>query len=86
VQPVVLALPFASFTQTPADLFVERIQGGRRFRAAGATGSLGGRPVGRRAAGNPAGHSPRGHSGRLKPFRRCPGRRVDFAVARSTRD
>ena len=27
LQPVVLALPFASFTQTPADLFVERIQG-----------------------------------------------------------
>lgn len=26
-QPLVLALPFASFTQTPADLFVERIQG-----------------------------------------------------------
>jgi ABC-2 type transport system permease protein len=27
LQPVVLALPFASITQTPADLFVERIQG-----------------------------------------------------------
>jgi ABC-2 type transport system permease protein len=27
LQPLVLALPFASFTQTPADLFVERIQG-----------------------------------------------------------
>jgi len=27
LQPVVLALPFASFTQTPADLFVERIRG-----------------------------------------------------------
>jgi ABC-2 type transport system permease protein len=26
-RPLVLALPFASFTQTPADLFVERIQG-----------------------------------------------------------
>ena len=26
LQPVVLALPFASITQTPADLFVERIQ------------------------------------------------------------
>jgi ABC-2 type transport system permease protein len=28
LQPVVLALPFASITQTPADLFVERVQGG----------------------------------------------------------
>jgi ABC-2 type transport system permease protein len=27
LQPVVLALPFAAVTQTPADLFVERIQG-----------------------------------------------------------
>jgi ABC-2 type transport system permease protein len=27
LQPVALALPFASITQTPADLFVERIQG-----------------------------------------------------------
>jgi ABC-2 type transport system permease protein len=27
LQPIVLALPFASITQTPADLFVERIQG-----------------------------------------------------------
>jgi ABC-2 type transport system permease protein len=27
LQPLVLVLPFASFTQTPADLFVERIQG-----------------------------------------------------------
>jgi ABC-2 type transport system permease protein len=27
LQPLVLALPFASITQTPADLFVERIQG-----------------------------------------------------------
>src|SRR6266852_868081 len=27
LQPLVLALPFASLTQTPADLFVERIQG-----------------------------------------------------------
>ncbi len=31
MQPVVLALPFASFTQTPADLFVERIQGADVF-------------------------------------------------------
>ena len=31
MQPVVLALPFASFTQTPADLFVERIQGAGVF-------------------------------------------------------
>jgi ABC-2 type transport system permease protein len=27
LQPLILALPFASITQTPADLFVERIQG-----------------------------------------------------------
>jgi ABC-2 type transport system permease protein len=27
LQPWVLALPFASITQTPADLFVERVQG-----------------------------------------------------------
>jgi ABC-2 type transport system permease protein len=27
LQPVVLALPFAAITQTPADLFVERVQG-----------------------------------------------------------
>ena len=27
LQPLVLGLPFASITQTPADLFVERIQG-----------------------------------------------------------
>jgi ABC-2 type transport system permease protein len=27
MQPVILALPFASITQTPADLFVERVQG-----------------------------------------------------------
>jgi ABC-2 type transport system permease protein len=27
LQPLVLALPFASITQTPADLFVERVQG-----------------------------------------------------------
>jgi ABC-2 type transport system permease protein len=27
LQPLVLALPFASITQTPADIFVERVQG-----------------------------------------------------------
>jgi ABC-2 type transport system permease protein len=27
LQPIVLGLPFASITQTPADLFVERLQG-----------------------------------------------------------
>jgi ABC-2 type transport system permease protein len=27
LQPLILALPFASITQTPADLFVERVQG-----------------------------------------------------------
>jgi ABC-2 type transport system permease protein len=27
LQPLVLALPFASITQTPADLFVERLRG-----------------------------------------------------------
>jgi ABC-2 type transport system permease protein len=27
IQPIVLALPFAAMTQTPADLFVERVQG-----------------------------------------------------------
>jgi ABC-2 type transport system permease protein len=31
LQPLVLALPFASITQTPADLFVERIQGAAAF-------------------------------------------------------
>jgi ABC-2 type transport system permease protein len=27
LQPLVLSLPFASITQTPADLFVERLRG-----------------------------------------------------------
>jgi ABC-2 type transport system permease protein len=31
LQPLLLALPFASITQTPADLFVERIQGSAIF-------------------------------------------------------
>jgi ABC-2 type transport system permease protein len=31
LQPLVLALPFASFTQIPADLFVERLQGAEVF-------------------------------------------------------